>query len=531
MNKLLFGLIVIFIFSCKNPEPDDSKATEAFEEDLLSLKEYFHIPGLAVLVKKDGKTLYENYFGYSDLEAKKVLDSTSIFPIASITKTFSAVLLQQLVEEGKLDLEDPINNYLQGSPLSDSIKIKHILSHSSEGEPGNFFNYSSRFFLLTKAIEESASASLVEQMNSKIIEPLKLHNTVPLTDQAVISAKEAQLAKPYYFFGETETGHYDSGLSAASGLASTVRDLARFDNALDTDQLISQESKNQMLSPFNSNTDVGYPYGYGIFTQRFMDKDIKWGYGQEDCFSSLLLKVPEDNITLILLANNNLMSDPPRLINADLTYSRFAMSFLKNFVLDLDDTSDFDFGNPEGIDFQQIKAKPEMAPFYRQEILSNAIAASFMGQVDSLELQRSKELTEIALREFPDYEQYGNQTLMRLLMVLTNFGGFDEFDEPIVNLGNKLLEKHKFDPYTNVYLGYYYQSKNDAEKAFQYYNNIAAAPNLQPFWYSLEAFDFLGDYYKTKDPDRAKTYYQKIVDIGWNMDGKLDKAKAELQNL
>ncbi|NAS14084.1 serine hydrolase [Poritiphilus flavus] len=530
MNKLIFALIAISIISCTNQKSDSTSVSRDFEEDMLQLKEYFHIPGLAILVKKDGKTLYENYFGYADLETQQPLDSTSMFPIASITKTFSAVLLQQLVEEGKLDLEEPINLYLEGSSLSDSIKIKHVLSHTSEGEPGSFFNYSSRFFLLTRVIEKSASASLVELMNSKIIDPLNLKNTVPLIDQTVIAAREDQLAKPYYFYGEVEAGHYDSGLSAASGLASTLRDLARFDNALDSDQLISGESKNQMFSPFNS--DLAFPYGYGIFTQNFTAKEIKWGYGQEDCFSSLLLKVPEDNITLILLANNNLMSDPPRLINGDLSYSRFALSFLKHFVFELPETyKSMDYTKPESLDIEQIQANPDLGKLYRQELLANAIAASFMGQVDSLELQRSKELTEIALREFPDYAQYGNQSLMRLLMVLANFGGYDEFDEAFVDLGNLLLEKNQFDPYTNVYLGYYYQNRNQAEKAFQYFNTIAETPNLQPFWYSIEAFDFLGDYYKNDNPELARTYYQKIVDIGWNMGGKLDKAKTELERL
>ena len=527
--SIFIGIFVLI--SCTNQKKDTS--FENFEQDILALKEYFHIPGIAVLVKKDGHIIYENYMGYADLENQIPVDSTSIFPIASITKTFATVLLLQLVQEGKVDLEDPINKYLEDTSLTDSIKIKHVLSHSSEGIPGSFFNYSSRFFLLTNVIEKSSGVSLADLIGDRIIEPLKLNHTIPLIDQNTLDSINDRLAKPYYFYGEVEKGHFDVGLSTASGLASVARDIAKFDNALETNSLINIGLKEEMLSPFITDNKHPYPYGYGIFTQEFLDKKIKWGYGQEDCFSSLLLKVPEENLTLILLANNNLMSDPARLINGDITYSLFAMSFLKNFVFDLPIKWNIeDFDSPENSGFKSIKNDTsEFSAFYRQEILANALAASFIGHVDSLELEKSKNLTQFVLNEYPDYKQYGNQSLMRLLMVLSTNGDFRNFDKQIVDIGEELLSKNRHDPYTNVYLGYHYMKLNNQEKAFEYFKNIAEAQNLQPFWYSIEAYDFLGDFYKQNNPELAKSYFQKIVDIGWNIGGKLDKAKIELQNL
>ena len=94
--------------------------------------------------------MYENYLGFADLENKIPLDSNNIFPIASVTKTFATVLLMQLAEEGKVDLDDPINKYLPDMPVSDSIQIKHVLSHTSEGNPGSFFNYIYRFGCLPR---------------------------------------------------------------------------------------------------------------------------------------------------------------------------------------------------------------------------------------------------------------------------------------------------------------------------------------------------------------------------------------------
>ena len=525
-------LASILFISCSNKKELADTSIQDFENDIIQLKEYFHIPGLSVLVKKDGDIIYENYLGYADLDAQHAVDSSSIFPIASITKTFSTIVLLKLVEEGKVSLDDPINKYLENSGLPDSIKLKHILSHSSEGVPGTFFNYSSRFFLLTQVVEKSSGKKLNELIENQIVNPLGLKETKPILDQSTIDSLESKIVKPYYFHGEAESGHYDIGLSTASGLVSSARDLAKFDEALDTYKLITRKSSEEMFSPFNSSVNPEYPYGYGIFTQKFLNKEIKWGYGQEDCFSSLLLKVPEDGLTLILLANNNLMSDPARLINGDITYSLFAMSFLKNFILELPNKFCFeDFQEPEKLNFNFIKASSHLTPFYRQELLANALSASFMGFNDSLELKRCKKLTQVAFAEFPGYEEYGNQSLLRLLMVLSTFGDTRDFDKQLADIGDTLLSKNKYDPYANVYLGYHYQNLDNQEKAYQYFNNIAEAPNLQPFWYTIEAYDFLGDYYKSSNPELAKKYYQKIIDIGWNMGGKLNKAKAELINL
>ena len=524
-------IVLVFCYamtSCARKETQEASAD--FESDLLTLKEYFHIPGMAVLIKKDEQVIYENYLGYADLENQVKVDSTTVFPIASVTKTFATVLLMQLVEQGKVGLNDPINHYLENSQLSEDIKIKHLLSHTSEGEPGSFFNYSPRFFLLTNVIEKTSEMPLDELLQTKIISPINLENTVALTNERILDSLKDRLAKPYYFFGEVEEGHYDPGLSAASGISSTVRDLAKFDRALNLNTMLSGDSKAKMFTPFRASDGKPLPYGQGIFTQEFMKKQLKWGYGQEDCFSSLVLKVPEDKLTLILLANNNLMSDPARLINGDITYSLFAMSFLKHFVFDSPEklTSE-DFKNLENLRSKDVAG--EHGPFYRQEILANALAASFIGYVDSLEMQKSRELTSFTLSKFPEYKEYANQSLMRLLMVLSTSGNFRDFDSEIEEIGEALLAENPQDPYTNVYLAYHYQKIEDQQKALHHFKSIAEATKLRPFWYSIEAYDYLGDHYKESDPELAKQYFQKIIDIGWNMGGKLDKAKNQLKEL
>ena len=80
---------------CEGTKLDSSSETshESFEKELVKLQSFFHIPGIAVLVKEGNQTIYENYLGYADLENQVPLDSSTLFPIASVSKTFASVLI------------------------------------------------------------------------------------------------------------------------------------------------------------------------------------------------------------------------------------------------------------------------------------------------------------------------------------------------------------------------------------------------------------------------------------------------------
>ena len=509
-----------------------------FEQDLVALQDYFHIPGLAALVTKNGEVIYENYLGYADLQQKQQVDSTTLFPIASVTKSFAAVLALKLAESGTLDLEQSVNSYLPDQGLSDSVKVKHLLSHTSEGVPGSFFNYSYRYSQLTTILEQAGGRSLDSLMSEHIIDAFNLQHTVALMDQAVVDKLQADLAQPYLFYGETEPGHFDPGFSTASGLAATVRDLASFDQSLMEGKLISDNSRERMFTPFPTTYGIS-PYGIGIFSQEFMGKKIVWGYGQEDCFSSLYLKVPSQDLTLILLANNNLMSDPARLINGDITYSLFALSFFKHFVW-----PDELYGQnrrrlplfEENPVLDSTLVEGTRGPLIRQQLLAQALAASFMGQGFPEEYARSRHWTETAFQHFPQYRHYGNQTLLKLLTELArqgeygDFRDFGDFDKVVQELGNQLLDVYPYDPYSNVYMGLFYQQRQEPERALKYFQALDQALDFAPFWYTLEAWEFLGEYYEPEDPERARGYYQKIIDLGWNMGGVVDRARVKLRD-
>jgi hypothetical protein len=143
------------------------------------------------------------------------------------------------------------------------------------------------------------------------------------------------LTKPYQpdpSYNVVRGEHY-SDFNAAAGLISTVVDLVKFDVALDQNTLLSQDTKEQMFAPTVSTRDTGLPYGLGWFTQRYRGLRLIWHYGFDYAASSLILKVPDENITFIILANSCNLSRPHPLGGGDVLTSAVALAFLRTFVL------------------------------------------------------------------------------------------------------------------------------------------------------------------------------------------------------
>ena len=485
----LFLLGLLFI-SCAKEEPPKFDAAKNFEQELLQLQDFFKIPGLAVVVQEGEEIVQEAYFGVSDVERKITLDAKIVFPVASITKVFSGVVLMKLVEQGKLSLDDSLKTYFPNLPIKEPILVKHVLSHTSQGdEVGKHFYYSSRFGVLTKIIEEASGDTFEAYMKAEIFDPLGLKNTFLLQDSLQLAESNFTIAQPYLLEEGTITkGFVDYGSSSSAGIVSNLKDLSVFNNALDQDILISKESKELLFKGIEEDL----PYGYGIFSQKFQGKPLIWGYGQYDCYSGLLLKVPSKNLSLILLANNNLMSDPARLIYGDVTSSLFALSFLKNYVYQFADMPLLE--TEASTTTEQAYTNQE---FYRKKLLSQALATSFMARFDVKHMETSKLLLGKVFSEFPNYLDYADINLMHTLSFLKDVAfyrdmePFNDFDQQIEKIGVHLLKQDPQNPYLHMYMGTYFDRKGDVEKAFFHFRQIVEANNFSRNWYIVEAENWL----------------------------------------
>ncbi|WP_276391761.1 serine hydrolase domain-containing protein [Eudoraea chungangensis] len=493
-DNFLYDLKVIVVFilflivsACKNTNKPEHNPATKFTEELTELKDFFKIPGLAISIDQNGETIYSKYLGVADLEKSTKIDATTLFPIASLTKVFSGVLLMKLVEKGRLNLDVPINSFHSESSLGDSILIKHVFSHTSQGKPGQEFLYSSRFGLLTEVIEQAGGMSFSEALREEILDPLQLKNTFLLQDSSQLLQKGPSFAKPYLLDQGIESGFVDFGFSASAGIVSNLEDLAVFNSALDNNLLLSKNSKSTMFSPFAEDL----PYGHGIFSQEFLGLNMVWAYGQYDCYSSLILKIPEKNLTLTILANSSLLSDPARLIYGDITSSLFALSFLKNYVCSVEEMTLIEKQLPvakrSGIDKE----------FFRKKLLAQALAESYMARYEPERLASSAAILRKVFSAYPDYLTYANLNLLHNLSFLKDvaffmeLGEFKEFDTQLVSIGEKMLAVEADNPYVNIYLGTFYDRNGNMQKARFHFENIINAKNFSNNWYTQEALAWL----------------------------------------
>lgn len=480
----LLTVLLVLLFSCSEKKEQLDSSEEIFTSEMMELKEYFKIPGLAVSIDKNGENIYRRYFGESDRERSTKLDSAALFPIASLTKVFSGVLIMKLVEQGKLSLDEPMDTFLKEPILGDSILVKHVLSHTSQGNVGKNFLYSSRFRLITNVIEKASGKSFSEMIEKEILDPLELKNTFLLRDSTQIE----RVAKPYLLDNGIEIGFVDYGYSASAGIVSNLADLAIFNEALDNNSLMKKTSKETIFSAFNR----GLPYGYGIFNQQLDKVNLVWAYGQYDCYSSLLLKIPSENTTLTLLANSSLLSDPARLINGDVSSSLFALSFLKNYV--------YEFSEMSLLEKQDSLAKPvSKTEFYRNKIQAQALAESYMARFEPEKMKTSQELLSHLFSEYPNYLDYADINLLHTLSFLKDvayyreLGDFNDFDAHIITIGNQLFEQDPTNPYVNSYLGTYHSRKGNKQKAKYHFESIVRAKNFSRNWYTREAQQWLNE--------------------------------------
>ena len=510
---------------------------QQFEEEVEYLKEKLQMPGITALIIKDDSIIWQKASGYADLENKTPLNISHIFPLASVTKTFAAVLTMQMAEEGKINLDSSVNFYLPKLKLPHSIKVRHVLSHTSQTIPGENFEYTHRYSWLGDILEKISGKDLDKLMKERILDSLKMSRTIPGLGAKAYEHLTDSIAKPYYFFkGKVSKGIYPSnGLKTSSGLASTVGDLAKYAISLDKNKLLTQESRQKMFEPFLSNQGKKLAYALGWFSTRVLDYDVVWHYGQLECYSTLLLKVPEKKLTLIALSNSGALSDHGRMINGNPLTSSLILAFFKHMVLSDEQPSYFprlDYENQPDLAeaFIAIIRNQENRTFYREELISKIILQAYLGQEDEKSLKSAIRLTEILFRLFPETEKMAlPQFSWSLLAFLQKekIAFLEQTEKIILNCSNEFPTHPEM-----IYLaGRFYQLTDNKEKATFYFSKIAELPNQSVAWFKVLALTDAGEYLQEKNPEKAKKYLKQVITWGWNFDGAYFKAQNLLKKL
>lgn len=320
-----------------------------------------NIPGAVLSVYIPGQQLWTGASGVRDRTTGQPMEPTTLFRIASISKVFTAVVMLQLVEEGKIDLNAPIATWLPGLvPNGDAITVRNLLSQTSGLydylEDRNFVNrafrepnrvwtprelveyavqfpptfapgakgawdYSStNYVLLGMIVEQATGMPLARVMRQRIFAPLELQQTFFLPDEAI----QGVLARGY----STTTDRTNAPMSfvfATANIVSTVENVQRFIRALRDGQLLKPTTLAMMFDFVNGKGQYDMPdleYGFGLMRNRLpvgpgpdgrprpaAASTVIGHIGGYGGFRSAVWSAPESGIT-IALAVNQTVTDP-----------------------------------------------------------------------------------------------------------------------------------------------------------------------------------------------------------------------------
>lgn len=330
MRSRLLGLLLCgALCACSSPTgADPPRDTDELAQQLETLRQVHGIPGMSAAIACGGAVRWSSGFGSADVERGVPATPQTVFHIASLTKTFASIVLLQLVDEGRISLDDPVSEY--GVELPGDVRVRHLMSHTSDPPPGAAFRYDgNRFALLDSVVRRADGQPFAGAVLQRVIFPAGLTRTAPssLTGDGIDAvAIRAALAQGYD--GDGHPIEYETHFNVAAGLLSTVLDLVAYGAAIEQGQLYPEGGRTLAFTPTRATSGAELPYGLGWFVESRPGGDVIWHFGSWTGNSALLVLAPDRGASFALLANSDRLSTPFPLERGRLESSAFARAFL-----------------------------------------------------------------------------------------------------------------------------------------------------------------------------------------------------------
>jgi len=321
-------------FAVKAQQKSDSTTTlyKKLDKFLISVTKAGNFNG-SVLVAQKGQIILQKGYGWKNFSAHTLNDTNSIFPIGSLTKPFTAMVILKLQEQGKISVNDLLSKYFPEQKDADKITIQNLLNHTSgiydfshdipendsallshpiprqkvldvfihhplEFKPGTHYSYcSSDYFLLGIIIEKLTGKPYEQVVHQLIFEPLGMHHS----GFDFINLKDTSKTTGYKTFEADKhvlAVKWDSTLAYASGaIYSTTSDLYKWARAIAKRQVLTPSSWNQAFTPYLEH------YGDGWWIDTLYDNQYIYHSGGLLGFMSSFRYYPDKDVTIILLNN------------------------------------------------------------------------------------------------------------------------------------------------------------------------------------------------------------------------------------
>ncbi|MBS0288510.1 MAG: beta-lactamase family protein [Proteobacteria bacterium] len=311
-----------------------------------------------ILITRQNQRIFEKHVGYANIAQKSSFTPTTVFPIASISKQFTAVAILLLEEEGKIKLHQPIVDYLpkhhpvwQGHmpAWANQVTVHHMLTHSSglvnytdktflqnithkenmahlfasitrtalKFEPGTKFEYSNTGFLLLGVIIETISKqTLSEFFKKRLFDVAQMDNTfLPTVVEEGQLIQQGRISDLIYYCAKLSdktapltvvTHPFEVVLQGGASIFSTQQDLLKWTKALYQHKILLPKTLALMLKPHIAVHDPWFgrsQYGYGIFIDKHHDQLLYHHGGWIEGVRTMLSYCPKNQTTVMLLSN------------------------------------------------------------------------------------------------------------------------------------------------------------------------------------------------------------------------------------
>jgi CubicO group peptidase (beta-lactamase class C family) len=331
MKTVLSSLAALLLIS-----PAFAQISESIDTYVHSEMQRQHIPGLSLLVARDGKIVRAQGYGFSNVEHQVPVKPETVFQSGSVGKQFTATAVMMLVEDGNIRLDDSITNYFKDAPVAwRQVTIRELLSHTAgftdypekfdfrkdyteadllkivEGiplafPPGTNYSYANLGYLtLGILIHQVTGMFYGDFLQERIFQPLGMTTTRIMSEADIVPNRASgyRLAK-----GELKNQEWVSptlNTTADGALYFSILDLAKWDAALYTEKLLHRSSFEQMWTPaklLNGKPNPGhYGFGWRIAGKnghRVLDHGGAW-----QGFEVHTSRYVDDKLTVVVLTN------------------------------------------------------------------------------------------------------------------------------------------------------------------------------------------------------------------------------------
>jgi CubicO group peptidase (beta-lactamase class C family) len=341
---LLSLALVTTVATATNNNKELKQRLETLSQQLEEKRKEFHIPGMAMAIVKNNKVIFAKGFGVRDLETQKPVKTDTVFAIGSTTKAFTATLISMLVDEGKMQWDDPITKYLPHLKFnlenkSDEITLRDMMSHqtgftrfnllyangkvareeilqeATKAEPWAGFREK---FLYNNLMVSAAGVAAAKRVNTdwdslleeRLLKPLAMKNTTSRYD---VVHQNSKLSKGYMWLEEQGkhkklTMHDVTNIGPAGAINSNVKDMAKWLKL----QLANGKYKGKKIVSANQIKETRKPqikigsgvhYGLGWMLRNYKGKAMVAHDGSVEGYSAIVAMLPESDVGFVLLTN------------------------------------------------------------------------------------------------------------------------------------------------------------------------------------------------------------------------------------